>query len=521
MKVVIAQMWHETNVYSPVPTPLACFASQAEGWSDDGGRAAHAAHLTPPPDLAPAPLPLQGGDAYQACKGGATAIAAFIELAEEAGAQIVLPLAARAGSSGPVEDAAFEHMAGRIVAAVAEGCDAVLLDLHGAMVTPTHADAEGELLRRLRAVAPQLPVGVALDLHANVSQTLAGHATVIAGPHDGPRTDAFETGLRVGRAIFAHQAGRRLARVAWGRRPMLPHALYPLQRSSHGGPGLALQARCRELELQGALAASVFTGFAQADVSHAGLSAAVVTDGDPDRARQWCDELLDLAWSQRESFNQRPEPLADALARAQRLRQGRHEGDGPVLLLDYTDSGAGGGSMDTMAVLGAILDAGLQDVAALPVCDPGAVQQMMHAGVGAQMHLWLGGKTHFPALDEPGTPRSVQGHVRLLCDGSVRGPLGQAGLSMGLTAVLDTGRVEIVVTSRRVEAVDLDLFHSVGINPLHKRYLMLKAGVDRLDTLSPACAAVVACVGDGVSALEYAALPFRHLRRPIYPLDPI
>ena len=69
MKVVIAQMKHETNTFSPVPTPLARFAGDTE-------------------------VPPEGGDAYQAYKGTGSAIAAFIELAEEAGAEIVLPVAA-------------------------------------------------------------------------------------------------------------------------------------------------------------------------------------------------------------------------------------------------------------------------------------------------------------------------------------------------------------------------------------------------------------------------------------------
>ena len=109
MRVVIAQMKHETNTFSPVPTPLSRFAGDDE-------------------------VPPEGADAYQAYKGTGSAIAAFLELAEEAGAEIVLPVAANAWPSGPVEDVAFEYIAGRICAAVADGCDAVLLDLHLSLI---------------------------------------------------------------------------------------------------------------------------------------------------------------------------------------------------------------------------------------------------------------------------------------------------------------------------------------------------------------------------------------------------
>ena len=495
MKVVIAQMKHETNTFSPVPTPLARFSGADE-------------------------VPPEGGDAYQAYQHTGSAIAAFIELAEEAGAQIVLPVAASAWPSGPVEDNAFEYIAGRICAAVAEGCDAVLLDLHGAMVTRSHPDGEGELLRRVRAIAPpHVPIGVALDMHTNLFPAMVDNATVVAGYQTYPHVDMFETGLRAGRAVFAQLAGRARPAMAWGNRPMLPHVM---RQGSDDSPNRELQARCRELEMQGALAASVFVGFPNADVANAGLSAVVVTDGDPERARRWCDELLDMAWAARQQFVYQPEPLATSLARAQALRAGLRAESGPVVLLDHSDNCASGGTMDTMTVLGGILDAELDGVAAFAIYDPGAVQQMMHAGIGAEVQLSLGGKLDMPGIGLKGSPRTVRGRVRLICDGRYRnrGPMSRGELNhMGLTAVLDTGKVEIVVISNHVEPHDLAAFQAVGIDPSSKRYLMLKSRIHWRAGLRSLAGAVVECAGTGVCTSDYSVLPFKHLRRPMYPID--
>ena len=496
MRVVIAQMKHETNTFSPVPTPLARFSGDGE-------------------------VPLEGGDAYQAYKGTGSAIAAFLELAEEAGAEIVLPVAASAWPSGPVEDVAFEYIASRICAAVADGCDAVLLDLHGAMVTRTYDDGEGELLRRLRAIAPAVPIGVALDMHTNLFPAIVDSATVVAGYQTYPHIDMFDTGLRAGRAVFALLAGRARPAMAWGNRPMLPHVM---RQGSDDSPNRELQARCREMELQGALAASVFVGFPNADVSHAGLSAVVVTDGDPERARRGCDELLDMAWAARQQFVYPIEPLADSMKRAQALRAGLPPDAGPVVLLDHSDNCASGGTMDTMTVLAGILEAGLEDVAAFAVCDPGAVQLMMHAGIGADVRLALGGKLDMPSIGLKGQPLSVRGRVRLICDGVYRnrGPMSRGEVNhMGATAVLDTGKVEIVIISKHVEPHDLAAFQAVGIDPASKRYLMLKSRIHWRAGLRPLAGAVVECAGTGVCTSDYASLPFQHLRRPIFPLDAI
>ena len=494
MRVVIAQMKHETNTFSPVPTPLARFAGDGE-------------------------VPPEGGDAYQAYKGTGSAIAAFIELAEEAGAEIVLPIAANAWPSGPVEDAAFEHMASRICAAVADGCDAVLLDLHGAMVTQSHEDGEGELLRRLRAIAPTVPIGVALDMHTNLFPAMVDGATVIAGYQTYPHIDVFDTGLRAGRAIFALLAGRASPAMAWGNRPMLPHVM---RQGSDDSPNKELQARCREMEMEGALAASVFVGFPNADVSQAGLSAVVVTDGDPERARRWCDELLDMAWAARQQFVYPIEPLADSMQRAQALRAGLPADAGPVVLLDHSDNCASGGTMDTMTVLGGILEAGLDNVAAFAVCDPGAVQLMMHAGIGADVRLALGGKLDMPSIGLKGQSLSVRGRVKLICDGVYRnrGPMSRGELNhMGPTAVLDTGKVEIVIISKHVEPNDLAAFQAVGIDPARKSFVMLKSRIHWRAGLRSLAGAVVECAGTGVCTSDYAVLPFQHVRRPIYPLD--
>ena len=494
MRVVIAQMKHETNTFSPVPTPLARFGGDGE-------------------------LPLEGGDAYQAYKGTGSAIAAFIELAEEAGAEIVLPVAANAWPSGPVEDNAFEYIVGRICAAVADGCDAVLLDLHGAMVTASHEDGEGELLRRLRAIAPRVPIGVALDMHTNLFAGMADRATVIAGYQTYPHVDMFETGLRAGRVVFAMLAGRAQPALAWGNRPMLPHVM---RQGSDDSPNRELQARCKEMELQGALCASVFVGFPNADIANAGLSAVVVADGDARRARAWCDELLDLAWSRRAEFVYTVEPLADSMARARALAQAKPAGSGPVVLLDHSDNCASGGTMDTMTVLGAMLDAGLTDAAAFAVFDPAAVQQMIAAGVGAQVSLSLGGKLDMPAIGLRGLPRQVSGRVRLLCDGRYRnfGPMARGEVNeMGPTAVLVVDGIEIVVISNHVEPHDLAAFVAVGIDPARKRFLMLKSRVHWRAGLRSLAHAVVECAGSGVCTSDYALLDFKKLRRPIYPLD--
>lgn len=489
MRVVIAMMKHETNTFSPVPTPIERFA---RGF----------------------PLPPRGKEAYDAFKGTGSAMGAYIDLAEREGWEIVTPIAAQAAPSAPVQDAAYKEMSDAICEAVAAGCDAVMLDLHGAMVTESREDGEGALMVRLREIAPDVPIAVALDMHTNLYPEIVENATTLAGYTTYPHIDNYGTGERAGEALIRMIKGEAKPVLAWGNRPMLPHVM---RQGTADFPNKQLQERVAAMEESGeAMVATLFTGFPHADIRNAGLSVCIVTDNDPEKAQQLCDELLDSAWKDREAWVYKIEPLEESLARAKKVT------DGPVVLLDHYDNSSSGGTQDTMTVLAAILEAGLEDVAAFAICDPDAVQTLIKAGVGAEVTLPLGGKMDMPSIDKKGVPVTVTGKVKLISDGLYRN-LGPAStgllMDMGPTVVFDTGNVEIVVISRQQEPNDKNAFLSLGIDPSRKKYLMLKSRIHYRAGFSDIAKEVIECAGTGVCTSDYSQLTFENVRRPIYPLD--
>jgi microcystin degradation protein MlrC len=495
MRLLIAMMKHETNTFSPVLTDLARF-SRAGGTQPDGGAAAIAAY-----------------------RGTGTVTGAYIGLAEAAGAEFELAIAADAWPSGPVEDAAYEAICAPILAAVERGgWDGILLDLHGAMVTRSHEDGEGTLLSRIRAIDPATPIAVGYDMHANVYPAMVELADVVAGYQTYPHVDMHGTGLRAGNALLRTIRGQARPTTAWGRLPMLPHVMC---QGTADEPNKSLQARCRAMEADGALCASLFVGFPHADIRNAGLSVVVTTDGDMALAQRYRDELLDAAWAQREAFVYRLEPLEQSVARAKAMTPATHPG--PVFLLDHYDNAASGGPMDTTRVLAEIIRQQLDQVAAFGIFDPAAVQQCIAAGIGATLRLPIGGKQKMPMCPEPSEPLLVTGRVKTIFDGKYRakGPMA-AGTQqdMGHAVVLDTGRVEIVLFSRHVEPFDVNTLLSLGIDPTQKRYVMLKSRIHWRAGMSHLAAAVVECAGVGVCTSDYGQHRFERLRRPIYPLDP-
>ncbi len=488
MRFVVARMNHETNTFSPVPTPLASFD------------------------------PRWGADALEAGRGSRTAMGAFLAYAETCGADVATPLFATANPSGPVADDAFEAMAAAIVAAVGQGCDAVLLDLHGAMVTDSLDDGEGELLARIRTVAPNVPVGVALDLHGNITERMVANADVLVGFKTYPHVDMVETGAHVARLID-RMLGEGLApKRAWCHPPQLAHTL----RMNTGVPG-AMQdaiAAAREAEARpGVLAVTVFGGFPIADIREAGMSVVAVAES-REIAAEVARDIGARLWERRAEFIYHEEPLRQSIAAARAA--GEKGGEGPVLLLDHGDNCMSGGTCDTMDVFEEALAQGLEDIVVGPICDPQAVAALTEAGAGAEVRLEVGNRVPMPRIGVEKQPVELRGTVRALGDGeyTISGPT-YTGMRcfMGRAAVLDTGRARVLITELPHEPWDFGVFTSVGIDPRACRYLILKSRMYCRPVFEPVARAVIECASRGVTSSDYRLFHFTKIARPIYPLQ--
>ncbi|NDZ17983.1 microcystin degradation protein MlrC [Variovorax sp. WS11] len=490
MKVLIARLNHETNTFSPVPTPLAAFGPYG---------------------------PSFGEQAYRDNKGMRTAMSAFIDLAEQVGATVVTPLSASANPSGPVDAQAYTTLT-RCIVDAAPGCDAILLDLHGAMVARNSEDGEGDLLARVRAAAPGVPIGVALDLHANVTPAMVGNADVIVGFKTYPHTDMYETGEHAGRLVFKMLAGRGKPAMRWHPLPLMAHTLR--SASFTGAMQRAIEA-ARAAEQFESLAVSIFAGFSLSDIEAPCMSVVVVDARSPERAQATADRIAGQMWDEREAFVYRSEPLAESIARARQIADGATR---PVLLLDHGDNCMSGGSCDTMDVLQEALAQGLDGIGVGPLCDPEAVGELIAAGEGATVTVALGNKVSLAGIGLSKTPVALTGVVRTIGNGEyvITGPTytGQRS-SMGRTVLFDIGAARIVVTERTQEPWDIGVFACAGLDPRKERFLLLKSRMYCRPVFEPISAALVECDSPGVTSSDYSLFPFSKVRRPVFPLDAV
>jgi microcystin degradation protein MlrC len=262
----------------------------------------------------------------------------FIKGAESFGYDLVPLLMAAATPGGTVTAEAFETLVNELVKHVqkAGSLDGLLLALHGAMVSETYRDADGEIVRRIRQVTgPDFPLVLTHDLHANVSEQLVSDSTALVINKTYPHLDQRERGLHAAQIIARTVRGEISPVQAMVKPPML---LNIVRQGTNAEPMKSIMHAVRDAENQPkVLAASLAESYQYADVYEMDCSIVVVTDGNRTLATSEARRSADLLWNCREDLDFRLPEAARAVSIA---RQSERT---PVILVDMGDN-IGGGS---------------------------------------------------------------------------------------------------------------------------------------------------------------------------------
>ena len=486
MRFFVAMFSHETNTFSSIPTDRREFEARALRY---------------------------GGEILETYRGTGTCLGGMIDAAAARGVALAPSVAAAASPAGPVSKDVYEDVTRRLLADLraAGRLDGVLLDLHGAMVPEGGEDGEGPLLAAVRdTVGPAVPVAVTLDFHANVSDAMVRHATLLHGYKTYPHVDMADRGREATERLLDVAAGRLRPTVAFRRPPLLP----PIAGQATGrGPMRRLYDLADEMERRpGVVSISIFAGFPLADIHDAGLSVYVVTHDDQALAEALADELAAVAWRHRREFLHTAPPVAEAVAQALAV-DGR-----PVILADIADNTGGGAAGDGTEILRELLRVRARPATVACLWDPAAAAACARAGAGATVTIDVGGKVD----DRHGAPVRVTGRVRTLSDGRFvhKGPMlrGLEG-RLGPTAVLDVDDVKVVLTSLRWQTLDPEMLRVVGIDPLGEKIVVVKSTIHYRAAFEPIARAIVEVDAPGLSSSNLRRFTFTRVRRPIFPLD--
>jgi len=490
IRLVMGGIMHESNTFSNAPTCLEDFQSQCL---------------------------LFGPEVLQTLAGTGSVVGGFIDAAKERDVELIPTIRASATPMGMVTRETFDYLEGCLLQGIrgAQGYDGVMLELHGAMVVEGIEDGEGHILREVRRlVGPDIPIVGTLDLHANMTPEMVDNADVLIGYDTYPHVDQYERGREA--------LGIMLRLLKEGLRPTSALAKPPLLTPLQGQVTLRanamskLIARVHKVETQpGVLTASAFGGFPFADIQAAGLGLLVVAEDDQSLAQKMARELAEYAWAIRKGF------LVELVDPREAITIAMQAPSGTFILADVADTGAGGTAGDGTVVLQALLEMGAKKAALAQIADREAVDAAIACGVGSQITLLVGGKQD----RLHGDPVEVSGVVRLISDGTYvrKGPQSPGVVEkMGRTVVLEIGGrdgIDLILTSQRAHPSDLEHFRSLGIEPSDKRILVLKSAAHYRAAFAPIATEIFEVDAPGICHPDLRRLPYRHIRRPIFPLD--
>ncbi len=480
MRVGYCGLLHETNTFSLDRTQDAAFARYT--W--------------------------RGAAIVEAFAGTATSAGGVIEALRRHRHSLVPLVYAEATPSGTVAGDTYGRLLGELVEAVrGADLDVLVVSLHGAMAAEGAPSADAETLAAIRgAVGPGMPIGVTLDLHANLDPAIAALAQAVVGYATYPHVDSCERAIEVTEIVTD---ARLQPVVAVAKLPLLsvPQGQFTDGEPMHGLLRSAAQVRGRD----GILNCSLFPGFPYADVPNLGFAVAVVADRSAAAAAAAAHDIAAEAWGRREAFTVRNLPPDEAVAAALRAPEGL------VALIDVGDN-IGGGTPGDGTVLFAELLRFRARGAVVTLADPAAVAAAGAAGVGGPFAAAIGAR----ADPRYGDPVWLRGAVRWLGDGRFRYRCGYMTGKLvlpGRTAVVESDGVEVVLTEHKVPTWDPEQLRVVGIEPRARRIAVLKAAVAWRAGYGDLVSAVVEADTPGACATSFARLEFRNAPRPIHPLD--
>ena len=447
--------------------------------------------------------------------GVRTPLGGFIDEAAVYGIDLVPGFYANATPSGHITPDTLDTLTANLVDTLWQQhevapLDAIALSLHGAGVSDSTNDIESHILLALRRrFGEAIPIGITLDLHANVTDEMVAYSTILMGVKCYPHVDEYENARDLMNLLYEHVANgmavhQKIVHLPW---LLAPGGGVTLSGPAHDVQQLTIQMEEVDGDL---LQATFFHGFPYADIPQAGVS--VVAVAKTERAAQdAATAIARYAWSRRKEFT----PVS--LTPAQAFDQALALGSGPIVINESSDNPGGGAPGDGTHLLREMIKRNLPGTAFGSFWDPAVVQQAIAAGVGSTISCSLGAK----ADNLHGEPILLNNaYVKTITDGQYicKSPMGAGKLvNLGPTVLLQTGNVKIVVGTHRLQTFDCNPFETVGINYQEMRILGLKSS-QHFKAWWKDHAKIVTCDPPGIHSSDLSVFDFKNADTSYYPL---
>lgn len=473
MRVFVASLVTETNTFSPFPTSYEDFIVHERGSASDS-------MLGVVPKV-------------------------FRNRAEADGHTVIESITAYAEPSGRTVKTAYERLRDTIVGDLksAGPVDMLLLMLHGAMVAQGYDDCEGDILTRLREIADNAVIGVVIDPHCHLTETMVEKSDLMIIAKEYPHLDFADRAHEV--YDICQKVSKGEVTLTGALKDTRIVSFYP----TFDSPMRDIVNELTEVEKSPSiLSASIGHGFPWADVEDVGTRVLVYANDDAREAARVAANIAERLYEARAALRPNYPSIAESLDRAIAM-------SGQIVLGDFADNPGCGASGDSTFFLKAMLECNVTDAVIGAFWDPLVAKVCASAGVGATLNIRLGGKCG-PASSDP---VDLKVEVMGVVDNHSGGAWG-GRIPMGLSVWLRAGGIDIAVCSIRTQLFERDSLTGLGINLDRKRIIVVKSSNHYQTGFRPGSDALWHVNSPGALPSDFSTLPYTKRDMNYYPRSP-
>lgn len=466
----------------------------------------------------------QGADLLT-LRGNGSPLDGVLEIADEKQWGIEPIIHINANPSGIVADnvihAFWTALFEKLSLLMTNGIDGLYLVLHGAMVSESYDDVEGETLKRIREVTgSRLPICGVIDLHANFTPTMAKYSNGLLAYCKNPHTDAKEMARKAALLLDSLIQDRIDVSTFYHKVPIV---WPPEGTGTQREPMLGLEAIAREFEVShdNVFAVNIIAGFSFSDTTFTGLSFSIVSVGSKQEAEEIFKELAEYALANRHKGT--PVELVSLDSVLGQIKKNK-AGNGPVLLVEPSDNVGAGAPGDGTEILRFFISNKLENCAVI-ITDPQSVEMLATQKIGACCKLAIGGKLSTlgkgPVYAEVVLLKETDGEFELESIHSHLASMVGNHVKMGPSALLTCQGIYILLTSKAIPPFDLGQWKSVDLDPKEFKAIGIKAAIGHKHAYDPISKKSFRIDTPGVCSSNLKSLPYKKIKRPIFPLDEV
>lgn len=438
---------------------------------------------------------------------------AAVKVFEERGVEVVPTIFASAISSGSLTEETYRYFADKMLEVFRreKDIDGIWLHLHGSMEIDGVGSGEAKLLREIREiVGDDLPISLALDLHANIDEDVPRLANIIRGYRTAPHVDRDETEIITANLLVdALEVGETSMKPAFKRIYFITPGEAAMTKNE---PMKTIVDKMYEYEeIEGILVANYFNGHAWTDAPNVSASALIVPESEEyeELAESVAEEFAEFVYDLRHEFK------FDALTLNpdEAIERALAEEKKPVFISDSGDNTTGGASGINTLLLQKLTEKDLGDkkVLVAAIYDKETCEELMEFAAGDSVTVEVG-----VDYDENSTPVKLEGEIK--AKGDLLGFATAAKDKVGDVVTVSEGNIDVAIANGSDSFVTLNHFNAAGLDYLEYDVIIVKQGY-LFDELAEVSALDILCLSPGGTYLLVEELEFTRLRRPMYPLD--